>query len=445
MALLGGLALGCGAAPAPEAFYPIPPASGDGCAPALTTLAGVDEPTPLGFTAIDALNRLAGPRSSPLEWLAPAPNDEYELGLGPEQGSSTLAIDVRLREGQLLHRFREPLLGAPDDTTCDPGQLEIPVTVTLESGAQGLTESFDAMLVARAPYRGHISARLAPGALRGGIGLARVLSLDPARSFWLAALRFEADVWEGGSAGTLALELGASHAKPPDQPSLPPEAPVQPGSIASWPEATECAEDGGTEDGVEGAVALPADAKVLGFSVEDVLEELRSGGPRPVTWDDGGDAPLELELELGAGASELCQAVGESLSFSALLRARSDAEGIDVRFPVRVEAIDAGGRVGAIRIESADPDVPYSLDRAHERTSGAGTPSAGMLGASVAHATGATSAGAAGEARPPVLIGVEWTHDGARDSGFFSLREVDSATPDASGVYASSALANARW
>ena len=171
MALLGGLALGCSSAAVPEPiYYPMPPPSEDGCAPALTALASVDEPTPLGFTAIDALNRLAGPRSSALEWLAPAPNDEFELALGPEQGSSTLALDVRLREGPLVHRFREPILGAPDDTTCDPGQLEIPVTVTLESGAQGLTESFDAVLEVRAPYRGHISARLAPGALRGGVG-----------------------------------------------------------------------------------------------------------------------------------------------------------------------------------------------------------------------------------------------------------------------------------
>jgi hypothetical protein len=411
--LIAGLALGCGAGTPQlaESLYLLPDANGDGCAAAVTRIEAIDEPTPLGFTAIDALMRLDGPRSSPLVWLEPAPNPEYLLTLGPESGLSTLAIDVRAQDGPILHRFRTPLLTAPEDTACDTGALEIPISITLESAAQGLSESFDATLEARTPYRGRIEKRFEPGSLRGSLGLASVASLDPARSFWLGALRFEAEVWEGGSLGALSVELGVRHAKAAATPGLPPEPPEQPGSIATWPSAAAC-EGGGS--------ALPSSAKVLGFSVDDVLAELRGGGPRRATWADGSETPLEVAL--AAEGSEPCQTVGESLSFGALLHTRT-AGGLDVRSLVQVDALDAGGRVGAIRIESAEPDAPSPL------------------------ASGSSQDGrnTGSEGYTAVLVGVEWMHDGARDTGSLSLRGVDARSPDASGAYPSTALASAHW
>jgi len=405
-----GLTLGCGAATPPlvESLYLLPDADGDGCTAAVTRIEAVDEPTPLGFAAIEALMLLDGPRTSPLVWLEPAPNPEYLLTLGPERGLSTLDVDVRAQDGPILHRFRTPLLTAPEDTTCDTGALEIPISVTLESATQGLSESFDAVLEARTPYRGKIDTRLEPGAVRGSLGLASVTSLDPARSFWLGALRFEADVWEGGSLGALSFEVGASHAKAAAELRLPPEPPAQPGSIASWPSAAAC--EGGGD-------ALPSSAKVLGFSVDDVLAELRGSGPRRATWSDGSEAPLELEL--AADGPEPCQQVGESLTFGAVLHTRGEG-GLDLRSAVQVEALDAGGRVGAIRIESAEPDAPSPIARG--------------------------SGGSAGsDGYTAVLVGLEWTHDGARDSGSLSLRGVDARAPDANGAYPSTALASARW
>lgn len=409
-----GLALGCGAGtPQPEtSLYYMDDANGDGCAPAVARIEAIDDPTSLGFAAIDALARLDGPRSSPLVWLEPESNPEYLLTLGPEEGPSTLDIDVRAGDGPILHRFRTPLLTAPADTTCDEGALEIPISVTLESAAQGLSESFDAVLEARTPYRGHIEKRLEPGALRGSLGLTRVSSLDPARTFWLGPLRFEADLWEGGSRGALSVEIGARHAKASTELRLPPEPPEQPGSIAVWPSAAAC-EEGGN--------ALPSSAKVLGFSVDDVLAELRGSGPRRATWSDGSETPLELEL--AADAPEPCQQVGESLSFGAVLRARSEG-GVDVRSPVRVDAFDAGGRIGAIRIESAEPDAPSAVASGSGRSAANNTVSEGYTA---------------------VLVGVEWTHEGASDSGSLSLRGVDARSPDAEGTYPSTALANARW
>jgi hypothetical protein len=42
-------------------------------------------------------------------------------------------------------------------------------------------------------------------------------------------------------------------------------------------------------------------------------------------------------------------------------------------------------------------------------------------------------------------VGLEWTHDGASDSGELSLRGVDARAPDVNGAYPSTALASARW
>jgi hypothetical protein len=395
-------------------FYPALAAADDNCAPVVIRIERIDEPTPLGFSARDVLTRLAGARSSPLVWIAPQENQEYLLTYGPEQGPSTLAFELRAQDGPILYRYRAPLLLAPDDTTCegDGGALQIPVSVTLQSTAQGLAESFDAVLEANVPYRGHLSKSFDPGSLRGSLGLAHVSSLDPERSFWLGPVTLDADVWEGGSAGSLSVYVGSSHVKESKELRAPPLAATQPGSLAAWPSAAAC----------EGAAtSLPSDARVLGFSVQDVIEQLREGGPRQLTWSNG--SMMSMRLELDSEQAELCQEVGEALSFSVTLRARSDDGGLDVRLPVRVDALDAGGRIGDISIVSAEPDAPYPI------------------------AAGATGAGTSVdmEGYGAVLVGLEWTHARDRDTGILSLRGVDAEAPDRNGIYPSTAITSGRW
>jgi hypothetical protein len=406
------LALGCGAsvpAQEPDAVFLLP-TSDDDCIEAVTPIEHSDDQTPLGFSAVDVLSHVAGPRSEPLFWLEPPSNQEYLLSYGPEHGRSTIGLDLRLNDGPILHRHRTPSLGAPDETTCDPGALEIPVVVTVESAAQGLAESFDAVLRASTPYRGHLSKALEPAVLRGSLGLAHVTSLDPERSFWLGAVTLEADVWEGGSAGSLSIYVGASHARPSKELRAPPSEAEQPGQLAAWPSAQSCE---GT------ALALPTNARVLGFSVDDVLEQLRADGSRQLTWSDGRVTPVRLELD--AAESELCQEIGEHLSFGLTLRARSEDGSLDVRLPVQVDALDAGGTIGDIAIESAEPDAPYPVARAVE---GARVDTEGYRS---------------------VLVDLEWSHAGDRDSGSLSLRGVDAAQPDANGTYPSTPITSGRW
>ena len=223
----------------------------------------------------------------------------------------------------------------------------------------------------------------------------------------------EADVWEDGSQGSISVQLAADHAKESKELRMPPEPPTQPRSLAVWPSLQPCDD--------EEARSLPAAAKELGFSVNDVLEELRQGGQRQLTWSDG--STTLVRLELGADELELCQEVGTSLRFAVMLRAQSDDGSFDVRLPVRVDALDAGGTIGEIRIESAQPEVPYPVS---EQANGAGS-------------------GFAADDYRALLVSIDWTHQGAHDTGSLSLRGVDAALPDESGSYPSSALTSGRW
>jgi hypothetical protein len=286
------------------------------------------------------------------------------------------------------------------------------VSVSLESASQGLAESFDAVLEAAVPYRGHLSKSFEPGSLRGSLNLAHVDSLDPERTFWLGPVTLNADIWQGGSAGSLSVFIGASHAKASKELRAPALAAEQPGRIATWPSMTACPGS---------ATLLPADAKVLGFSVDDVLAQLRDGGPRQLTWSDGSVTPVQLELV--SETPELCQEVGESLAFELMLRARSSDGALDVRVPVRVAALDAGGTLGAISIESAAPEAPFPIAR------------------------GADGAGSSldAEGYKAMLVALTWTHAGDRDTGTLSLRGIDERAADADGVYPSTVISSGRW
>lgn len=413
VAALGFCLAGCGAQ-AVGVGLPLFPGqeSEDGCVARQALVAHMDEPTPLGFSALDVLAELGGNASSALDWLEPEPSNEYELAYGPERGRSSIVLDVRAGEGQIVHRWREPLPSAEEDTDCGPGVLEVPVEVTLASGGRALEESFDAVLSASVPYRGRLSTRLAPGALRGGLALGRLESLDPERSFSLAALTLEAELWRGGSRGALGAEVQSAHARPSEALRPAPAAPAQPGPLALWPSGRECGGAG---------VALPSDAAVFGFSARDVLDRLRQTGPRQLTWNDGSTTPVRLTPM--PPEAELCQELGSSLSFEVVLRAESVDGSLVVDLPVSVDVVDAGGRIGDIAIESRGPSLPHPVaELAREQRS---IVRVGDYDA--------------------VLIDLHWSLGADRDSGELSLRGVDAAAPDTDGSYPSTALSSARW
>jgi hypothetical protein len=353
LCLLGlGVIAGCSATlPIDNSVvFPSMPVSEDGCLPAVDRIPSVDEPTPLGFTAIDVLTRLAGPRSSALDWLEPAPSAEYLLEYGPERGRSTLDLDVRVAEGPILYRYRVPALGASEETECGGGALEIPVEVTLRSGEQALDERFETTLEASVPYRGRLRKTLLTRSLDGGLTFDRVTSLDPDRSFVLETVTFDAVLWPGGSMGSLGTHVDARRARPPTKEEMfgpPPNPARQPRDVATWPSAHACP---------GGGRALPIDAPVLGFSAADVLERLARGGPRQLTRGDGTTTAVNVELAQVVDP-ELCQDVTDRLSFGVTLRAKSEDGSVDDVLLVQVEALDDGGDIGEISLASDAPSA----------------------------------------------------------------------------------------
>lgn len=384
---------GCGrAAFSPEpAFFLQAPLADDMCEPVAEQVEHIDQPTPLGFSAIDVLNRLAGQHAAPLVWIEPGSNPEYGLAYGPERGTSSVMMQVRAADGVILYRYRTPALGAPEGTECDPGALEIPVEVTLKSSAGALDETFSAALSAQVPYRGRISKTFEPGALEGGLSFSKLDSFDRERSFWLARLSLDVLLWEGGSSGSLSGQLGAAYVKESKQVRPPPLPATDPGELALWPSAEAC----------EGPfLYLPSNAKVMGFSALDVLNALDGDRPRELTWSDG--SVTELSLTYFDVDDHVCQAIEDGLSLDAEVHARTRDGRIDTRLPVRVTALEEAGGIGEISISHGGPDEPE-------------------------------------------LVDIEMTQRGAGDSGSISVRGVERPTPAGNGNAPSALITTGHW
>lgn len=397
-ALLALVALGCaGAAPRPALdVYPVAALAEDGCEPAVEQVEHIDQPTALGFSAIDVLTRLAGPRSAPLIWLEPPPSAEYTFAYAPEHGASTVTLDVRAADGSIWHRYRTPSFGAPEGTECDTGVLEIPVQVTLRSAAGALDESFMATLGARVPYRGRLSKAFEPGALSGGLTFPELDSLDRERSFWLSRLDVDVLLWEGGSAGSLRGSLGAAYVEESKQLRPSPLPAIDPGELALWPSAGSCA----------GSLRhLPSDALVLGFSARDVLDALAAQPPRELRWSDG--SVTELSLTYADMAEYICQGVDEELELDLDARARTSDGRIDTHLPVRVTAVAERGRIGELSVRRADEaEAPPTASS--------------------------------------VLVDIEMIQRGSADSGTLSVRGLEQPGPGG-GVDSSTLIATGHW
>jgi hypothetical protein len=384
----------------------------DMCVAQVQRIEHIDERTELGFSAIDVLGRVAGMSSSPLVWLEPPYNDEYSLAYGPERGTSSLNVRVAAADGAVLYHYRVPRLDAPAGTQCDPGSLEIPIEVTLQSGGRALDETFVTALEASEPFRGHFVKTFEPGALAGGLVFEKLSSLDPQRSFWLGPLTLEATLWEGGSQGSLRGSIGSDYAKPSKQPRPLAAPALEPGALALWPSAEQC------ESSWQ---ALPSEAKLIGFSAREVVDVLRAASEQELDWADGSSTQLRLEfMEL---EPQICQAVDDGVQFDAAVHASTSDGRIDTRFPVRIAASGDGGQIGEISISRQGSEEP--LDAAELEAMGSREDDLAGYGS--------------------VLIELEARYRGARASGSIAVRGFDEPNRGGSGAYASTLIQSGTW
>jgi hypothetical protein len=403
-----------------------PPIAGSGedmCRPVVRRVEHVDEPTELGFSAIEVLNHLAGASASPLVWLAPRRNDQYTLVYGPERGASQLSLSVEPAPGEILYRYRVPLDGAPEDTECEPGHLEIPVEVTMQSQAGALDETFATTLEARESYRGSFHQTFDPGTLAGGLQFSELSSLDPERSFVLGPLTLEVVLWQGGSQGSLRARVDSRYAAESKKWRPLPEAAPEPDALALWPSVEACDEP---------FQHLPSDAKLIGFSARDVLAALQARGNPELEWSDGSATLLRLDFaELPAG---ICQAPGDRLQFDAAVRVRTDDGRLDTRFPVRVVASAQRGMLREIAIHRGGPAEMTEAEDSGELESSNDSDQTELEGnPDLEPLPGA------------IAVELDATYQGRDASGSIAIRRVARTTQERTGIPVRDVIQTGRW
>jgi len=430
--VLVACALGACAAPSlPPPELPLFPTASAPCTVVVEQLEHLDQPSALGFSAIELLARVAGESVSPLVWLPPEPSPGYTLAYGPESGRSHLRLRVAPAEGQV--RYRHELLSqdAPEGTECADGVLEVPVSVSIQSDTQALDETFAARLEASAVYRARLSHRFAPGSLSGGFTFTELSSLDPEHAFSAGAFSLEVVLWEGGSQGSFSTEVQSRYTPKASAAARAGSAPpADSASLALWPSAEAC--------GVPASSHLPSGAKVLGFSVSDVLEALATEGTRELTWSSG-DATA-LELDFGSPASELCQeVVADSLTFDTTVRVHTSNGRVSAEVPVQINASNEGGAIGEVRVQTPE-DAPSSPALA-TLTSFRSVGSTSVEG----RAGRGSSPTLEPRARQDVRVDLDASFRGGLSAGTLTLSDVDSAVPSGPASAASRELASGRW
>ena len=186
---------------------PLMPLPVPDCIPMVERLQHLDQPSALGFSAVELLARVTGETQSPLVWLPPEQNAEYQLAYGPESGRSQLSVRITPVQGEIRYRYEQLSDTAPEGTVCADGVLEVPVSVSLRSQTQALDETFAARLEAKSAYRAELTHRFAPGTWSGGFAFTEVTSLDPQRVVSTGPLSLSLVLWEGGSQGSLGTEV----------------------------------------------------------------------------------------------------------------------------------------------------------------------------------------------------------------------------------------------
>jgi hypothetical protein len=336
---------------------PLVPLTIASCTPVVERLQHLDQPSALGFSAVELLARVAGESSSPLSWLPPESSSDYTLAYGPENGRSSLRLQVLPAEGEVLYRHELRAADAPDDVECAEDVLEVPVTVSLQSSAGALDETFPAQLQASAAYRAQLTHQFTRSS---GAFSADLRSLAPERAFSAGPLLLQATLWEGGSQGSLSTEILSSYteqASPATRAAFPAPVPAgEPTVLAQWPSAEPC--------GAASMSRLPSDAKVLGFSVSDVLSALGASGSRELLWSTGD--VTRLELDFVPPASELCQSVDGALSFATNVRVRTADGKLGTEVAVQISAAGEDGALGEISVQT--PELETNVAGADDTT-----------------------------------------------------------------------------
>lgn len=312
-------------------------ASDAGCDEVAVVLGGIDEESPLGFSAAELLGVVAGSHTSPMEWGAGLTEGPIQVAFGPESGAGSLTVGVKYAGGEVRHITSKPKSGEEGGPAglCND-RIEVDVAVTVESAGGAFAESFTAPLRATTRGIGEIRREIAVDDLKGSF---EVTKLEPADAE-VAPISFEIGISGAGLFGRASSTVSMSDGAVAVAGAL---------QVARWPAADSACDYGE-------ALVAAGDA-VAGFSAEDALALLAAPSAFELTWQ--GEAPTAMTLAVTPGEAVCAAIEGDSIG---ALRIPADAAvtTADGRwsgsFAVEVWAQPAAdGTLAAVRVQSFAP------------------------------------------------------------------------------------------
>lgn len=361
---------------------PLPEAPPDGCEDE-TTLLGLDERTAFEKAARELVGGITPP-DAPFFWV------DYESGAlranhsMPAQ-SSTLHLEVEVRvsgddpDQAVTQIRRKPAPGT--ERVCDLTIVQVPVWVTLTTADSGLkVNRVAAHLSFYGPEVAQLQARFLPSQMDGSLDLS-LTPKDEQHTWALSGITLFADIWLGGSSGTLSPEFTLSGPLPGTAvggtASPPPTGPVAGNAyeisvperweaVGVWPRLEQC---------LPGVVRHVNDP-VIGFSAADVQAALNSAAPFAVEVgvDQTGSGARAPAARLTTGIADLvCVDISltdQELRFTvpaSLAVTTAGAALVDTEFRLNVLASvspASPSRLGQVRFERPFDDVPIALSRA---------------------------------------------------------------------------------
>ncbi|HYP98104.1 MAG TPA: hypothetical protein VER96_05490 [Polyangiaceae bacterium] len=298
---------------------------GDGCDDQLKEIS-LDDASALGFDAASVLTFAEQRFQSELAWQALS---QVEYSPSASQSSLSLTLSSR-NKAWFVHSVPTPSDdkggGVALALICPPDRLRMDVHADLQSADGALAESFDGAIEASSRYVATLSRKIDPKQLSGSFAISHVSAPDVAGPSTAAVenLTFDAVLTPGGMAGTLTGQLTSQNAQVASSSVV---------SFARFPGDARCAAEPGNGGA---AVPVSADSAALGQTGSQALSEVNGWGPIALTWDNGRESPLTVEL---SKLEDGCVQVAPNTGFN---DPRQPAA--SVVYPVTLKATTADGR-----------------------------------------------------------------------------------------------------
>jgi hypothetical protein len=312
-------------------------AAGGYCKAGEKTALGLNEDSPLGFSAADILAFSSGTRQETIRWNPQLPG----VALSPESGEQEVTITVTASGEPRFVQPKPRESNGAEDLLIDIEDgcfswVEIDVDVTVETSGGALDESFEGVLRAHSPLTSSIFYGPAPDELGGDFAVAVSGDFE---GFTLAQLGLNIRFSPYGAGGTFdgLLEMSSGGAVTGGPGGMKPFADFGAGT---------CGEDA---DGF----TVGLDDEVEGATLQDALDMFAADDEVELTWENGATTTSSLTFAPATqGGCVLLdnESVGDLTLLTEGTLSMTSADGrLDGEWPGRIEAhVEDDGSISRI-------------------------------------------------------------------------------------------------